>query len=404
MHQQRLLRGTLLVAALAGSLPGCPWEEFLRALSQGRGGTDSGVVADGGHAVDAGRARDGGQAPDASAPADEARPDPRAPYTPLGDVEFIDFFKPHHRMAIDMADMVLERGEDAEVRRIAERVRDVQTRELDLMRLAREELTGEGEYPPIDDPTGEADMARLASLSGTALDRAFLVHMIPHHGGGLPPAHRALPHLRRADMRALARAIYVDQAEEVGEMYALLERLTGDARAALAAESRAIDPPAVRVPRDPRAPFTPTDDVRFTDMLIPHHRGAVMMAEMELARGADPEVRRMALQMRDAQRREIAVMQDARRALGVAPEPPPIPDPHMERDMAEMRTLSGAALDRMFLAEMIPHHGGGLEPAHRVLPVLRRPELSDLATDVMDTQAREVGEMVAALQRLGGLP
>lgn len=78
--------------------------------------------------------------------------------------------------------------------------------------------------------------------------------------------------------------------------------------------------------------------------------------------------------------------------------------PTAEADMAAMRALSGAALDRKFLVHVIPHHGGGLEPAHRAHPVLRRPELSSLATDVMDAQARQVGEMIATLPRLGGLP
>lgn len=401
MPDGRLLRYAVVVGALA-TLPGCPWEEFLRAFARSEGARgDAGMVlADAGDASDRGPSGDAGTA----GPPDVARPDPRTPYTPLGDVAFIDFFKPHHRMAIDMAEMVLERGENPEVRRLAERVRDAQSREVDLMRVAREELTGEGEYPPLEDPTGEADMARIASLSGAALDRAFLVHMIPHHGGGLAPAHRAEAHLRRADLRELARSIFSAQAEEVGAMHALLNRLTGDARTALGQESRALDPSAVQMPSDPRAPFTPTDDVRFTDMFIPHHRGAVMMAEMVLARGADPEVRRMAVQMRDAQTREIAVMQDARRALGVAPDPATIPDPHMDRDMAAMRTLSGLALDRKFLEEMIPHHGGGLEPARRAHPVLRRPELLALATEMMDAQAREVGEMIGALERLGGRP
>ena len=95
-------------------------------------------------------------------------------------------------------------------------------------------------------------------------------------------------------------------------------------------------------------------------------------------------------------------MREARRALGVALEPPPIHDPVMEREMALMRTLSGAELDRMLLREMIPHHASGLEPAHRAHPVLRRDELSELASDILDAQAREVGTMHGLLERLAG--
>jgi uncharacterized protein (DUF305 family) len=394
MFRGRTIYSALLTAALS-VLSGClTWEDILSRLPAAGHGS-----RDGGSAV----TPDAGPRADAGAPAPDAmRPDPRAPFTPLTDVAFIDFFKPHHIMAMQVAEHEAAHGADPAVRRMASHMRDAQMREVEIMRRAREELTGTGEFPPVHDPTGEADMERLESLEGAALDRAFLVHMIPHHGDGLAPAHRAMMNLRRADLRALARSIYDQQSTEIGEMYAMLGRLTGDARAALGRESRAIDPARVQMPPDPRAPFTPTDDVRFTDFFIPHHEAAVMMADMVLARGADPEVRRLAGQIRDAQTREIEIMRVARRALGAAPEPPPIRDPHMDRGMATMRTLTGLALDRMFLEDMIPHHSAGLEPAHRAHPVLRRADLSQLATDIMATQAREIGEMHAMLDRLGG--
>lgn len=37
---------------------------------------------------------------------------------------------------------------------------------------------------------------------------------------------------------------------------------------------------------------------------------------------------------------------------------------------------------------MIPNHGGALKPMYCVLPVLRRPEPSELVTEVMDAQAQ----------------
>lgn len=396
-------RSTILTFALAASLSassGCrDWDAAIGALGGGSRGSHEGHPTAG---YDGGLAdADGG---DSAAPPDEARPEPRAAYTPLDDVAFIDFFKPHHAMAIRMAAREEERGADPEVRRMAGRMRASQTREVERMREAREELTGEGAPPPVDDPTGEADQARLASLEGRALDVAFLAHMIAHHGGGLGPSHRAAEHLRRADLREMARSIYDQQSAEIGEMYDALQRITRDARRALGVESRAIDSADVRAPRDLRAPFTPTDDLRFTDFMLPHHASAVLVADAVIARGHDTDVRRLAQQIRDAQRHEIEAMRRERQALGVEADPPPIRDPHMERDMATMRTLSGLALDRWFLAEMIPHHGGGLEPAHRALAVLRRPALVELATGVMDAQSREIREMHAMLERLSGAP
>ena len=44
---------------------------------------------------------------------------------------------------------------------------------------------------------------------------------------------------------------------------------------------------------------------RFIDMMIPHHEGAVMMAEHALEHSDKPELKKMAKQMIDSQQKEI---------------------------------------------------------------------------------------------------
>lgn len=143
-----------------------------------------------------------------------------------GDVQFIDFFAPHHAMAVEMADMVLARGADAEVKAMAQRMKAAQQAEIQTMRAARQALTGTAESPMMENPHGEMDMAEMMNASGTALDRLFLRNMIPHHAGGVMSAHNATG-LTRSDIQALRQTIYDTQAEEVGEMKAMLDRLGG---------------------------------------------------------------------------------------------------------------------------------------------------------------------------------
>jgi uncharacterized protein (DUF305 family) len=50
-------------------------------------------------------------------------------------------------------------------------------------------------------------------------------------------------------------------------------------------------------------------DVDFARAMIPHHQGAIAMAEVELAHGKDPALRRMAEEIIAAQRAEIAVLE-----------------------------------------------------------------------------------------------
>jgi Domain of unknown function (DUF305) len=60
-----------------------------------------------------------------------------------------------------------------------------------------------------------------------------------------------------------------------------------------------------------RGPFTGQPDGDFATMMIPHHEGAIAMAEVELLYGTDPRLRRIAQEIIVDQESEIAVMRYA---------------------------------------------------------------------------------------------
>jgi uncharacterized protein (DUF305 family) len=164
------------------------------------------------------------------APATAGRPDfglegdRRVPLTPEDDVTFIDFFVPHHQMAIEMADHVIAHGSDATVKAMATTMKETQTSEVELMLGKREEIAGSAEPEPMPaDPHAMAEMAEMMQLEGAELDEMFLQEMIVHHSTALPTSHRAKPHVMDAELRELADAMFDDQAREVGEMQEMLE-------------------------------------------------------------------------------------------------------------------------------------------------------------------------------------
>lgn len=145
-----------------------------------------------------------------------------------------------------------------------------------------------------------------------------------------------------------------------------------------------------------RVPFIPRSDVQYIDAIVPHHRHALEMAEMELAKGTRPEVKAMAQRMKEMQMEEIQLLVSIRRQLtGHARVPRPPRDPHMERDMRQLEAATGAEVDSLFIRDMIPHHAEGISIAHRALPHLRRPDVIQNAKDVIRNQATEIGEMQA---------
>ncbi|HKU44018.1 MAG TPA: DUF305 domain-containing protein, partial [Polyangiales bacterium] len=150
--------------------------------------------------------------------------DVRIPLTPTDDLEFIDFFAPHHQLAVVFANLVITGGEDPAVREMALAMRDAQTAELDRMAMLRAVLTGDAapQSPPIDPHTYE-EAKTMPNLSGAELDREFLAEMVAHHAAAIPTSHRARPHVQNADLQLMADAIFETQAREVGAMQRMLQ-------------------------------------------------------------------------------------------------------------------------------------------------------------------------------------
>ena len=152
----------------------------------------------------------------------------------------------------------------------------------------------------------------------------------------------------------------------------------------------------------------PSIDQQFIDMMVPHHEGALGMARIAQQRAEQPELSQLAEDILRSQDAEISRMRQWRQEwFGSSATPamdkmPMVPGmAGMEHagatmDMAadvERLRVAPAPFDVAFIDAMIPHHQSAIDASRVALKESSRPEIHDLASDIIEAQLREIGQM-----------
>jgi uncharacterized protein (DUF305 family) len=151
------------------------------------------------------------------------------------DVTFAQQMIPHHRQAIEMAELAETRASSAEVKNLAADIKGAQDPEIDTMTGWLEswgedvpggEMSGmdHGDMSMDDMPgmMSEEEMADLEAASGADFDQMFLAMMIEHHEGAIDMAKSEQEDGEYADAIALAEDIEEAQTAEIATMNELL--------------------------------------------------------------------------------------------------------------------------------------------------------------------------------------
>ena len=138
-------------------------------------------------------------------------------------------------------------------------------------------------------------------------------------------------------------------------------------------------------------------DEMFLQMMIPHHEQAVEMSNLALAKSKNPEVLKLAQQIKDGQSAEIIQMNSWLDNAGMPADMGHEMGHDMggmmgPEDMTTLQSATGTAFDKLFLNSMIAHHEGAL---HMVLMIKdsNDPKLLTLRDNIIKTQSAELETM-----------
>ncbi|MHC5612418.1 MAG: DUF305 domain-containing protein [Nostoc sp.] len=147
-------------------------------------------------------------------------------------------------------------------------------------------------------------------------------------------------------------------------------------------------------------------DLRFLDAMIPHHQGAVEMAKEAQQKSKRPEIKKLADIIIKSQNQEIIQMKQWRQAwYPKAGDKPMAYDSQMghmmEMSSDQMKTMmmsqnlgtADAEFDLRFINAMIPHHEGAVTMAQDTLSKSKRPEIKQLAQEIIKAQNTEIKQM-----------
>ncbi|MFF0208832.1 MULTISPECIES: DUF305 domain-containing protein [Streptomyces] len=215
-HKRSLVRRTAVLAASGVTA--------LVLAACGSSGNDTGAAGHGGH-----RATDSASAvPSVSASQGQHN---------AADVTFAKGMIPHHRQAVEMADLAPDRARSAEVKKLAAEIKAAQAPEIEklsgwLMSWG-ETVPAEGAMDhsmhggmegmdAMDGMMSAEEMTELQNASGQAFDTAFMEMMIKHHEGAVEMAKTEQSAGAHTPARKMAADIIDSQSAEIEQMKKLL--------------------------------------------------------------------------------------------------------------------------------------------------------------------------------------
>ncbi len=160
---------------------------------------------------------------------------------------------------------------------------------------------------------GSRDMAKqMVMQNGKYSDRRFIDAMVPHHQGAIAMASVALKNAEHEEIKELSRNIISTQQAEIEELKSIMKEELGTSQVPMQMSQRQMRGMGMMMNPQHLAQSEPFDKA-FIDAMIPHHQSAIYMARVAHEKSKIPEIKELAENIVDAQKREIEQMKQWRK-------------------------------------------------------------------------------------------
>jgi uncharacterized protein (DUF305 family) len=154
-------------------------------------------------------------------------------------------------------------------------------------------------------------------------------------------------------------------------------------------------------------------DQHFIVMMIPHHDGAIAMADLALTRAKRPEIKALAKSIKASQTSENAQMRTWYRQWFDGDVPAMTRGGAMGMGCCSGMGMMGTSLaalknsadfDRAFIEQMIPHHRMGVMMASMAQTNSQHPQLKAMQQAMVKAQSQEIEQMTQWYRSWYGTP
>lgn len=138
------------------------------------------------------------------------------------DLDFANMMMMHHQGAIDMSEMEIVKGTDAQIKTMAQNIITSQKAEIEQLQQFVKNYTmpqakmENGEMHNELGVTMKTMMDKMNTIQMTGnTDKDFVLMMIPHHESAITMAEDELKHGKQQDLKKMAQQMITDQSKEI---------------------------------------------------------------------------------------------------------------------------------------------------------------------------------------------